>query len=457
MKTGGILAIGVALAAVAAGIVFLLFRGPDTPDPTIDPGDPSGLTIFYAGERLGYLEPCGCDDALIGGFPRGRSAMLATGRQGGPSLVLENGDLNDDPDEQDRLKYTYQVRALERTDCDALNIGERDLTLGLPFLQEVRATAAFPILSANLVHPEGGAPFQASATITKRVGGTDRRILILGVLADSRAPFVESIGLALRPAREALGRFIQAAGTIDLSVILFHGDVEEAKEAVSGIDGIDLVIATAHDRDKPYEAREEDLPPIVSSGIKGKTLGRLAVGFYPAGPTVGQAAPITLTNRIPDSPEIVPILQEYYEAVRMRGLIDDVALENPPEGGLFVGSEACGECHVEEYERWQETMHYRALETLTEKRREADPECVGCHVVGFGYVSGFANANETPHLGGVGCESCHGVGSVHIANPQRGFGFAGGEKSCLGCHNPENSPDFDFSTYWPRIEHPSAP
>ncbi|MCZ6691204.1 MAG: multiheme c-type cytochrome [Planctomycetota bacterium] len=102
---------------------------------------------------------------------------------------------------------------------------------------------------------------------------------------------------------------------------------------------------------------------------------------------------------------------------------------------------------------WKKTKHTLGLETLIEKGREADPECVVCHVTGFTYVSGFSNAKATRHLGVIGCENCHGVGSLHRDNPASGFGWAGGEKACVGCHNPDNSPNFDFSSYWDQIKH----
>ena len=50
--------------------------------------------------------------------------------------------------------------------------------------------------------------------------------------------------------------------------------------------------------------------------------------------------------------------------------------------------------------------------------RQYDGECVVCHTVGFGYKTGFANEKDTPKLKDVGCESCHGPGSLHAKNPE---------------------------------------
>jgi hypothetical protein len=52
----------------------------------------------------------------------------------------------------------------------------------------------------------------------------------------------------------------------------------------------------------------------------------------------------------------------------------------------------------------------------------------------------------------VGCESCHGPGSLHAEDPSsENITARPGQVVCVKCHNPENSPHFDFATYVPKI------
>lgn len=459
----GVLLLALVAALLAAiGVVGLLFREPAAPPlPSPDLGKLPTLRLFHSGERAGYIEPCGCDDALIGGFPRGQSVLQRAVRAGKPTLFLENGDLNDEAEDQDRLKYRFQIRALQATGCAAYNLGELDLTLGLDFLQEMQREAGFPFLSANLTGPGGEAVFERYTVIRMKVGDRDRQILVIGVLADSKAGYADHAGLTLEVAREAIREVLEEAkeGT-DLRLLLFHGDRDEAKETLRDLDGIHLVLATSHDDlEEPFEVISEGLPPIVGTGLKGKVLGRVPIGFDRSGPNIGASDPILLTNLIPDASEASQILQEYYEAVSLSGFIDEMALVDPPEGGLYVGSPSCDDdCHPGVLEAWKQTRHSQALATLKAKGRETDPECVGCHVVGFGFVSGYSRTQTTPGLDSVGCESCHGVGSIHVRNPQPTFGhIPDPEKSCLACHNPEHSPNFDFDTYWSKIVHAETP
>ena len=100
----------------------------------------------------------------------------------------------------------------------------------------------------------------------------------------------------------------------------------------------------------------------------------------------------------------------------------------------------------------RESVPYKAFDALVEGNQDFNEECVGCHVVGFGRKGGFANAKATPELANVQCEACHGPGSIHAESPAAGYGAAGA-RSCLRCHDPQNSPEFDFYSYWPKIRH----
>ena len=87
----------------------------------------------------------------------------------------------------------------------------------------------------------------------------------------------------------------------------------------------------------------------------------------------------------------------------------------------YVGTERCTDCHVAAGKVWEKTPHSHAYKTLVDAKRPSnrqyDPECIVCHTVGFGYQTGFRSEKETPKLLNVGCESCHGPGSLHASNP----------------------------------------
>ena len=117
----------------------------------------------------------------------------------------------------------------------------------------------------------------------------------------------------------------------------------------------------------------------------------------------------------------------------------------------FSGSEACGVCHESEHETWTFTRHATAFDTLVKHGADSDPECIGCHVVGYGQPGGFVGARESADLENVGCESCHGRGGPHLSP---GFVSAGNyEPACGRCHDQKHSLGFEYTTFLPRVSH----
>jgi peroxiredoxin len=120
-----------------------------------------------------------------------------------------------------------------------------------------------------------------------------------------------------------------------------------------------------------------------------------------------------------------------------------------PKG--YTGSEICGICHDQAHATWEYTNHAGAFDTLVTHGVSDDPECVSCHVVGFGQPGGYDLATAPTHLENVGCESCHGRGGPHLSP-----GFVQDENYepvCRTCHNPTHSLGFDYATFSPKISH----
>jgi hypothetical protein len=177
-------------------------------------------------------------------------------------------------------------------------------------------------------------------------------------------------------------------------------------------------------------------------------------------------------------------------------------IELPKLNLHYVGSEACKGCHAAEFDKWAKHQHSHAMDTLEQKAkrpelRQYDGECVRCHSVGFEYKTGYADEKLTPHLKHVGCESCHGPGSGHAADPKNAPLLAllspwkqkeapklpdlafmdkmakmdlfergkvampaaqlqlinGVSTTCMKCHDHENDPHFDLYKYWPKVHH----
>src|SRR5207244_11829673 len=134
----------------------------------------------------------------------------------------------------------------------------------------------------------------------------------------------------------------------------------------------------------------------------------------------------------------------------------------------------CQNCRPHAFKVWTNSLHANAYQKLVAAKnpsnREFDGECVKCHTVGFDYVSGFRDMQQTAFLKDVGCESCHGPCSEHIQRPndkaihklineykylavppaQR---LQAIDSACQKCHDLDNDVHWDFKKNWPLIEH----
>jgi len=119
----------------------------------------------------------------------------------------------------------------------------------------------------------------------------------------------------------------------------------------------------------------------------------------------------------------------------------------------YLGNAACQACHPAAFGVYDGTGHARAYRELEHVHKQYRLECIGCHVVGIQQPGGVCRVDRVTGRDTVGCENCHGPGSQHAGHPatQPIARPAPTQAVCVGCHTPENSPQFDFSLYLPRV------
>lgn len=156
--------------------------------------------------------------------------------------------------------------------------------------------------------------------------------------------------------------------------------------------------------------------------------------------------------------------------------------------GKHVGVANCGKCHKskskgDQLGKWKESKHAQAYAVLAtdeakkvakEAGVEGDPQkadaCLQCHVTAHGVEAGMIEPIPEGKKGysiedGVGCESCHGAGSLYksrkIMKDKKAAEAVGldipSEETCKQCHN-EKSPtykEFNYEEMLEKIAHPN--
>lgn len=122
----------------------------------------------------------------------------------------------------------------------------------------------------------------------------------------------------------------------------------------------------------------------------------------------------------------------------------------------FSGNEKCAVCHAQETATWRFTEHAVAFDTLVTRGADHDPECVRCHVVGFGQPGGYSESARQSYLENVGCETCHGMGGGHLGAKAKTTTMAATadfEPACERCHDTKHSLGFDYASFLPKVSH----
>jgi hypothetical protein len=120
----------------------------------------------------------------------------------------------------------------------------------------------------------------------------------------------------------------------------------------------------------------------------------------------------------------------------------------------YAGSARCGDCHESQFAWWKDHAHGHAYATLEKRNKQFSLSCVGCHVTGYNEPGG-ASVVQNQGLTDVGCESCHGPGSLHASDPDvdedKNVRLEVAESVCKQCHNPEHSDLFVYDKYKAKL------
>ena len=436
--------------------------------------------ILLSGLLDGYIEPCGCAglENQKGGLSRRMAFVERLKGEGWPLIGVDLGGMVRRFGPQAAIKYQVAIDAHRMLGYGAVGFGVHDLQLPSEILlAQLTQGGISPFVSAN-VRSIFDEDFGLSHRFrVLKVGGM--RIGVTQVLGQAFAENLQNVDFEYQSPETALEPVVKSlkSENCDFLILLANTTVQEARALGETFTDFDFVVVAGDSDPPPPE------PEAIKSGVRLIELGHKGMyvgilGFYENSPQVRYQR-IPLDGRFKEAVSITRLLTAYQDQLKTQGLAGLGLRANPhPTGRRFTGSEACADCHSDAYEIWESTPHAHATETLVKLplARQFDPECISCHVTGwepqeyYPFVSGYLDQEKTPHLVGNGCENCHGGGAAHVAAENGDVDADEAElmrlreqmrvtlqeakqNVCIRCHDLDNSPDFDFETYWPHVEH----
>jgi hypothetical protein len=475
------------------------------------------VAIIITGEQHSHIKFCGCSVPQLGGFERRANFIAQLKDKGWPIVALDLGDLverkKNDLLSQTLLKYRTSMQALDLLGYSAIGLGQNEFNL--PLLDGLaQYTLQIPnanpkVLAANLNnralnYPSGignGSMIGDAVVIAGDKG--QPKIGTLALVAPSVQSNITDPQHQFAKNKEviasALAAFAKAEVTV--RVLLYQGTPDEATNLAKACPEFHLIVCKCPTEAAPSEPTMIDKTMLVMVGWKGREVGIAGVFRDAQNPRKFELhwEKVEMTDeyetpeaKVADHP-MIKLMQEYAQQVKDQNLLLEFAKKKvphplkvnyPDKKVEFVGSKACQACHLEEFAIWKDSQHSHAFATLVNDAkkpslRQFDGECVGCHTIGFEFVSGFKSEQDTPNLKDVGCENCHGPGSLHVAaskeklhygdlspwklQPNDRVMLANGKYDpkillkidgiCQKCHDGDSDPVFGFEVIWPKIAH----
>jgi hypothetical protein len=514
-------------------------------DHTFEAWGKPDLVFLLSAQEHGYMLPCGCSEPQLGGLERRYNFLRLLKDRGWSVVALDVGDVAQKegiqgpvklPNIQGMPKYVTSMSALKAMGYTAVGIGEYDASLTLLAalgnfaLNEDRPRVlAANVQGADTAFPGQLFPWQEAMEVdAEKPGGLAIKAGATAVIGPTVQRKIREPGVTFAPLTRVVLQNTLAdmkkAG-IEFPVLLYQGLINGAKGGVPATEAvacaqafpeIPVILCLSEEDEPPGNPHYVTQPngaktAVVSLGHKGKYVGVLGVW------RTGKADhPFDLKYQLVElGPEyktppgqekshpILELMEMYTQNLKKENYLGRYGqtkhelqvlaavpgLKNPGKEGepTYVGTMVCKKCHEPAYDVWKHTPHHEAYKTLVEKatrpsNRQFDAECIVCHTVGFGRQGGFTDAQKTPHLENVGCESCHGPGSLHVKNPNndewrkrmnlawwkdpaapldpaaeaRRLGRI--DDFCQKCHDHDNDVTWihgAFARKWPKIAHPT--
>lgn len=425
---------------------------------------PQQLDIYFTCDTRGRIEPCGCFSGQMGGVTR-VSTVIKNAPAG--AIKFEVGDSIAGNQDFQVLQYTHLLEALGQVGYHAVNLGRREVSLKAEQIEALSSASPVPMLSTNVFHSVKDQPLVRPWLVLKQNGV---RIGVVGVVDPTTAKETLGTNVSVKGMSESIRQVLpELKKQADVLICLAFTDQSGMEALAKEFYEIPLILGGDVRQPSTSLARVNQ-SHLYATTNEGRALAEIHAIFDPAKQGLQEVrGDIHLMDpMIPQDPAIAAHATSYRKEVRNKDLSVDHPEGNDGDrvpgvksSATYVGSQSCAACHAQSFAQWSKSKHAHAFQSLVRRESDADPACISCHVTGFGETSGYLRTTKLAALENVGCESCHGPASDHVAertkHPTGADVFVKmrpvGSGQCIQCHHGEFSRPFKYEDFWPLISH----
>jgi len=374
---------------------------------------------------------------------------------------VDAGDFFGAAGAQDSLKSAFLVGAMDKLGYDVVTLGEREFNFGQTFLLSNFKKTKIEVVSANLIYADNKKLFAKPYVVKKMCGARVAFFGLLGKDVRIRTLASERALEVLDPVATAKALIPEMRKKADILVLLSHIGLTEGQRLTLEAPGIDVMVF-GHQPGLFREIVKTNGVINARSGERGQYIPGIHLVVEDGKIASYDGEMVALDDKVPADDEMNRTVDAFNDEMNRRfaaepgPAVEPGATQTAPPASIagdhFLGEKNCRRCHEAEYNMYSSQDHARAFATLTKNQRDSSPECLPCHVVGYGQPGGFASKQSTPDLVNVQCENCHGMGTKH---PDHGAVNAAvvGPEVCLSCHTHEQNPNFDYEEALKHIVH----
>lgn len=349
------------------------------------------VTVLFGANRQGEVDPCGCQLNQLGGLERLANLVLKkrTEAQARPFLFVDAGDtffasseLNPSRVKEAQSKARTIAKSYGLMEVAALLPGDRDFAQGLEFLKDLEKLSGARFVASNLTD-DGGNLLFAENTIWEKDGV---RVGIFGVASEEA--FARVAGVKVLPWKEAATRQVEKLREqkVDFIVALSHLGLTSDRE-LGTVAEIDL-IAGSHSQDVTSVPTRVGKVTIVQPHPQGHQVG--LVTLHSPERVISSFSLVDLGTDYDGKNQVTAMIDELRREIgsaAIAGLSDHY--QATTERPFVAHATTCRGCHRAQYDFWAKTKHSSAYLVLFSKNQHFNPECIGCHSLGFQQPGGF--------------------------------------------------------------------
>ena len=397
--------------------------------------DESGIiTVFFTGNEMGALKPCGCSGGQLGGLDRRLAVFNSAPEE--KKMIIDTGSLVKSDGEQDLIKFNIIIQALNLLDYDLVGFNEKDLEI---ISNNFGSLDGFDSI-LNIIAPTGPYGLNAPAKFTQTFQLNDKTVNVTVATIDVNSTPIDYIGEMYFSQSDSESRIYS------VNILVINRCNPELIDSIADkVPSVDCLICPT-ESDEPMVFRDSTKRPLAFTvGRYGRYISKLLIDISQIDNNRLKLAfkSQAVTEDLEQDQALINLYKDYQQIVKERNLLEKYPRFTLPDGLHYAGSESCNNCHQFAYVEWMDNAHADAFATLEQVGSQYDPECVVCHVIGMEYESGYISERKTPLMKDVGCEVCHGPGSKHNWDPNEFKTTITEPKTiCIQCHTPDHSDDY---------------